>query len=88
MAQMQQRVSQDRFGNDYVLKKATEIRTKDGEIIPVFKGYVELQGQLFKFEISEKKDPSRDGRNQKWVKFTHMKRRTQTNRSTAFGSRR
>lgn len=72
-----QRTNTDRFGNAYVLVKATEvIDKKTGAILPIWKGYFEMDGKLIKFELSNKTTQSKDGRNQMWAKFTKQSKRT------------
>lgn len=65
---MTQRVSVDRFGQEYVL-----CNIKDNKKNPEFnQGYVEIGKQLYKLEVSENK---KEG-SQFWVKLTKMKKRT------------
>jgi hypothetical protein len=80
MAQFEQRVSTDRFGNPYVLKTAYQVENrKTGEIVNSFKTYFEIGSQLYKVEISERLKESKNGKNGMWVKFTKVKKQSATN---------
>lgn len=63
MSNYQQRVSKDRFGNDYIL---VGLKDKKGTGFP--KGYAEIKGQLYKIEFSESKKEGTEG----WVKLTKV----------------
>lgn len=65
MAQGNQRVSLDRFGNNYQV-----IGCKDKKETGFPKGYIELKGVLYKLEPSEAKKDGVDY----WVKVTEMKK--------------
>jgi len=74
------RISTDRFGNAYQLKFAAQVSNKkSGELLPIYKTYVELGGKLYMIEVSnaEKlktiKGVDTAG---KWVKVTHRKIQT------------
>lgn len=68
----QQRVSKDRFGNDYIL---VGLKDKRGTGFP--KGYCEIKGQLYKVEFSESRKEGTEG----WVKLTKVQKR---NSSSSF----
>lgn len=59
----QQRVSKDRFGNDYIL---VGLKDKKGTGYP--KGYAEIKGQLYKIEVSDSKKEGTEA----WVKLTKV----------------
>lgn len=73
-------VKTDRFQNPYQLKVAEAVLDKkSGQVLPIFKTYVELAGKLYKIEISECKKETKHGRGGMWCKVTLVnKNRQQT----------
>jgi hypothetical protein len=68
-------VRTDRFGNATMLKMAKSVvNRKSGEVLPVFKTYVEVGSTLLKVEISECKKDTKDGNPGMWVKFTKVQK--------------
>lgn len=66
----------DKFGNQTELVALTQVvDKKSGSILPIWKGYIEVNGNLIKLEVSEKKSLSKDGRNQMWCKSTNKGRK-------------
>ncbi|GEM_PF-5447048 len=71
-----EKVYTDKFGNPTTLSALTQVLNKvSGELLPIFKGYFESSGQLYKIEISNKNEVSKDGRSQKWMKVTKVKKK-------------
>lgn len=61
----------DRFGNPYVLKRAKQIKTKEGELLDYnFRAYFEISGKVYQIDISENKKDYQDGLDSLWVKIT------------------
>lgn len=76
-----QRVQSDRSGNPYVIKRAKQkTDRKTGELLPVFVGYVEMNGQLLQIEVSNNNKDYNDGKDSKWLKVKKLKRRSGTSR--------
>jgi hypothetical protein len=72
-------IRNDRFGNPTLLKFAKSvISKKDGNVMPIFKTYVEIGSTMVKVEISHAKDgDKKNGNPGMWVKFTKMTKRQQ-----------
>jgi len=70
-------VRTNRFGDPEQLISAEGVVSKQGELLPIYKGYVELGGSLYKLEISSAKQESKRGRPRKWVKVTKLSKRKQ-----------
>lgn len=77
-------VRNDRFGNATMLKMAKSVvNRKTGEVLPIFKTYVEVGSTMLKVEISNAKKETRDGNPGMWVKFTKMSKQRQ---NSGFGN--
>lgn len=73
----QTRISTDRFGNNFQLKTAkVVVNKKNGEVLNVYKAWVELKGQLYKIEVSPRLKETKDGQPAMWVKVTAVKKPT------------
>lgn len=71
-------VRTDRFGNATILKMAKSVvNRKTGQVLPVFKTYLEVGAQMIKVEISECKKDTKDGNPGMWVKFTKVNKNRQ-----------
>lgn len=71
-----QRVSTDRYGNPYVLKRMkAKVDRKSGEHLPVFVGYVEIGGNTYQVEVSNNNKEYNDGKESKWMKVRKMQPR-------------
>lgn len=82
--QSRQQVRTNRFGEAEVLTACTaKIDKKSGEVLPIFKGYIEIKGDLYKFEISNANTPAKDGRPRMWLKATKKAKQAQ-NRNQSF----
>lgn len=68
MANYNQRISTDKFGNPYQI---IGMKDKKGTGFP--RGYVELGGKLYKIEVSDSK---KDGV-EAWVRVTQVKKQSQ-----------
>jgi hypothetical protein len=78
-------IRNDRFGNPTMLKMAKSVvNRKTGEVLPVYKTYLEVGSSMFKVEISEVKKETKDGNPGMWVKFTKMSKRTNVQQSNKF----
>jgi hypothetical protein len=76
-------VRNDRFGNATMLKMAKSVvNKKTGEVLPIFKTYVEVGSTMLKVEISNANKETRDGNPGMWVKFTKV---TKNRNSGGFG---
>lgn len=77
--QSQQRVSMNRFGESEILKTANAVvDKKTGDILPIYKAYFEIGGQLYKVEVSDRKKETKTGNPAMWVKITKKKKQSQT----------
>lgn len=77
-------VRTDRFGNATMLKMAKSVvDRKTGNVLPIFKTYVEIGSIMLKVEISECKKSTKDGNPGMWVKFTKMSKQRQ---NSGFGN--
>ncbi|MBI1836844.1 MAG: hypothetical protein HYR91_06215 [Flavobacteriia bacterium] len=66
----------DKFGNPTSLTALTQVvDKKSGELLPIFKGYFESNGQLYKLELSNSNKESKSGLPQKWCKITKVKKK-------------
>ena len=71
-------VRTDRFGNPNILKFAKEVTNKKtGEVMPIYKTYIEIGSTMVKVEVSHANKESKDGKRGMWVKFTKMSKRQQ-----------
>jgi hypothetical protein len=71
-------IRNDRYGNPNILKMAKSVVSKKtGEVMPIYKTYLEVGSIMFKVEISECKKETKDGHPGMWVKFTKMPKRQQ-----------
>lgn len=70
-------IRNDRFGNATMLKYAKSVVSKkDGNVLPIFKTYLEVGSQMIKVEISNANEgDKKTGNPGKWVKFTKMSKR-------------
>lgn len=75
----------DRFGNPTMLKYAKSVVSKkDGNVLPIFKTYIEVGSQMLKVEISHANQADKKSGNPgMWVKFTKMSKQRQ---NTGFGN--
>ena len=74
-------VKTNRFGDPEVLiTLQTVVDKKSGECLPIFKSYVELGGQLYKIEVSNRNKETKSGNPAMWCKITKRKKE-QFNRS-------
>lgn len=71
-------VRNDKFGNPYELKTAYAQKTKDGEVLPIYRTFVEVAGKLLQIDISERKKETKDGTPAMWVKVTSKKKQTRS----------
>lgn len=71
MANYNQRVSTDKFGNPY---QVVGMKDKKGTGFP--KGYIELGNKLYKIEVSESKKDDVHA----WVRVTEVKKQAQNRR--------
>lgn len=76
-------VRTNRFGGAEMLKMAHQVKNKKtGELMPIFKTYLEVGGSLIKVEISHSnKEDRKTGGEGMWVKFTKVNK----NRNVGFG---
>jgi len=78
MAQYEQKVSTDRFGNKYILKLAKSVVKRDGTVLDnIHVTYLEIGSKQYKVEISPcNKDTEKKGQsvNASWVKVTEVKK--------------
>lgn len=76
--QFPQRVSTNRFGESEILKTASAVvDKKTGDVLPIFKTYVEIAGQLYKIEVSNRIKETKNGLPAMWVKVTKKAKRSQ-----------
>ena len=73
--QMQQQTRTNRFGDMEVLKTATAVvDKKSGDVLPIYKTYLEIGGSLYKIEVSNRKSETKNGLPAMWVKVTKKKK--------------
>jgi hypothetical protein len=71
-------VRNDRFGNATMLKMAKSVvNKKSGEVLPIYKTFIEIGNALYKVEISHCNKATKDGNPGMWVKFTKEPKRQQ-----------
>jgi hypothetical protein len=76
------RIQTDKFGNPVQLKTALQVVSKKGgEVLPIYKTWLEVGGKLIKVEISHRNKEHKSGREGMWVKFTAMSKRPQSRSS-------
>ncbi len=66
-------VRPDRFGNLSMLKLAKPVvNKKTGDVMPIFRTFVEIGNCLYRLDLSESKKAEREGM---WVKVTKLQKR-------------
>ena len=72
-----QNVRNNRFGDPEVLTSLKQkVDKKSGDLLPIYKGYVEINGSLFSIEVSNCNKENADGIERKWCKVTKKVKRS------------
>jgi hypothetical protein len=79
-------VRNDGFGNATILRMAHQVKNrKTGELMPIYKTYLEVGGHMVKVEISHaSQEDKKTGGEGMWVKFTKVNKNR--NQGGGFGS--
>ena len=73
-----QQIRTNSRGEAEILLSATSVvNKKTGDVMPIFKTYIEIKGQLYKVELSTRRTETKNGLPGMWVKFTAKRKQIQ-----------